>query len=277
MSERKVLNKYYPPNFDPSRIPKRVIPKDPQHVVRLMTPYSMRCNTCGEYIYKGRKFNARKETVENEHYLSIKIYRFYIRCPMCAAEITYKTDPRNADYQAEHGATRNFEPWRQEQRDGEEARTRRLLEEMNNPMRALENKTFDSKRDLDLAEGLDELRTVNARLDQVDTDRLFVDLSEQAEAERRQKAMNAQREAEADEALVKKLFSKRSSSSHPAGWEDDREAVIVNEEEEEVIEEVGEIKPIEATVLIPKIVTPKPVTSKKTSADLGIILKRRKQ
>lgn len=39
----------------------------------------MRCATCGEYIYKGKKFNARKEDVENEDYLGIRIYRFYIK------------------------------------------------------------------------------------------------------------------------------------------------------------------------------------------------------
>lgn len=36
-------------------------------------------------------------------YLTIKIYRFYIRCPRCSAEITFKTDPKNADYVCEHG------------------------------------------------------------------------------------------------------------------------------------------------------------------------------
>lgn len=95
MSERKVLNKYFPPDFDPSKIKRRKQPRDAQQVVRLMAPFSMRCNTCGEYIYKGRKFNARKETVLGETYYGIKIFRFYIKCTRCSAEITFKTDPKN--------------------------------------------------------------------------------------------------------------------------------------------------------------------------------------
>lgn len=45
-----------------------------------------RCNTCGEYIYKGKKFNARKETVEGEDYFGIKIFRFYIKWYACARQ-----------------------------------------------------------------------------------------------------------------------------------------------------------------------------------------------
>lgn len=50
--------------------------------------------TCGEYIYKGKKFNGRKETVQGEEYYGIKIFRFYIKCTGCSAEITFKTDPK---------------------------------------------------------------------------------------------------------------------------------------------------------------------------------------
>lgn len=52
--------------------------------VRLMAPFSMRCSRCGEYIYKGKKFNARKETAVGHEYMGIKVFRFYIvSCDGC--------------------------------------------------------------------------------------------------------------------------------------------------------------------------------------------------
>ncbi len=36
-----VLNKYFPPDFDPDLIPRRKGPKNSQQVVRLMAPFSM--------------------------------------------------------------------------------------------------------------------------------------------------------------------------------------------------------------------------------------------
>src|SRR6267142_2790441 len=73
---------------------------------------------------------------------------------LCSAEITFKTDPMNTDYAAEHGASRNFEPWREEQAVEEEDRLAKLEEEENNPMKALENRTVDSKREMDVLDAL---------------------------------------------------------------------------------------------------------------------------
>ena len=174
MSERKVLSKYYPPDFDPAAItrtrgPKPTGPK--VQTVRLMAPFGMKCTACGEYIYKGRKFNARKETTDEKYY-SIAIFRFYIRCTRCSAEITFKTDPKNMDYECEKGAKRNFEPWRlgdAKVEETEEERLDRLEEEekQQDAMGVLEGKMVDAKREMQIADALDEIRTRNARNERI--------------------------------------------------------------------------------------------------------------
>lgn len=42
LSAFSASQKYYPPDFDPSKIPKLKLPKDRQYVVRLMAPFNMR-------------------------------------------------------------------------------------------------------------------------------------------------------------------------------------------------------------------------------------------
>ncbi|KAI0119647.1 DUF572-domain-containing protein [Daldinia grandis] len=194
MSERKVLTKYYPPDFDPSQIkrvkgPKNAGPK--VQTVRLAAPFSMKCTTCGEYIYKGRKFNARKETPLDEKYLGIQIFRFYIRCTRCSGQITFKTDPKNQDYACESGAKRSTEPWRVGIDETDEERLDRLEkeEEERNAMVELEAKTVDAKREMAVADALDEIRTRNARLERANQDGVEVGVALPAdnEAERQEK------------------------------------------------------------------------------------------
>ncbi|KAL1891543.1 Pre-mRNA-splicing factor cwf16 [Sporothrix stenoceras] len=190
MSERKVLSKYYPPDFDPSALARKSSNKKKNgqpagpamQTVRLMAPMSMRCTRCGEYIYKGRKFNARKETPLDEKYLGIQVYRFYIRCTRCSGEIIFKTDPKNQDYTLVSGAKRNVEAWRhatqEEQEETDEQRLDRLEAEEaeangeaaleQNRMEELEAKTLEAKREMEVADALDEIRTRNARIARAD-------------------------------------------------------------------------------------------------------------
>ncbi|ALC42718.1 CG8435 [Drosophila busckii] len=200
MSERKVLNKYYPPDFDPSKIPRMKLAKNRQYTVRLMAPFNMRCKTCGEYIYKGKKFNARKEDVENETYLGIRIYRFYIKCTRCLQEISFKTDPQNTDYEIEAGATRNFMALKlaEEQARREERELRE--EEANNPMKLLENRTQQSRNEIEMLESLEELRDLNRRQQTVDYTTMLEQFNPvETETER------LEREEREDEALVKSI------------------------------------------------------------------------
>ncbi|KAM5238033.1 splicing factor YJU2 [Ctenodactylus gundi] len=208
MSERKVLNKYYPPDFDPSKIPKLKLPKDRQYVVRLMAPFNMRCKTCGEYIYKGKKFNARKETVQNEAYLGLPIFRFYIKCTRCLAEITFKTDPENTDYSMEHGATRNFQAEKLLEEEERRVQKEREDEELNNPMKVLENRTKDSKLEMEVLENLQELKDLNQRQAHVDFEAMLRQHRLSAEELRRRQQEEDEREAAAllEEARRRRLL-----------------------------------------------------------------------
>lgn len=214
MSERKVLNKYYPPDFDPSKIPKLKLPKDRQYVVRLMAPFNMRCKTCGEYIYKGKKFNARKETVMNELYMGLPIFRFYIKCTRCLAEITFKTDPENTDYAMEHGATRNFQAEKLIEEEEKKIQKDREEEELNNPMKVLENRTRDSKMEMEVLENLQELKELNQRQARVDFEGMidqYRDL-EQREREREKEEDERETKEMLERALVKRLRDSDSDS-----------------------------------------------------------------
>jgi rubredoxin len=190
MADRKTINKYYPPDFDPSKLsrkaPKNAHSSTSLATVRLMSPFSMRCTTCGEYIYKGKKFNARKQPTGETYLNSIKIIRFYIRCPRCGGEIKFKTDPKNADYVTESGAERNLEPWRDREKEEEtvEDRLIRLEEEerqakedeenggkkrreQEDAFKELEAKVDQAKREMEIQDELEDLRMRNARHDEI--------------------------------------------------------------------------------------------------------------
>lgn len=88
-------------------------------------------------------------------------------------EISFKTDPRNTDYEIEAGATRNFMALKLAeelaQREEEEAKE----EEANNPMKLLENRTKQSKNEIELLESLEELKDLNKRQQAVDYDTML--------------------------------------------------------------------------------------------------------
>jgi len=128
-----------------------------------MAPCNMRCTTCGEYIYKGRKFNSRKEDVDDMNHLGLRIYRFYIKCTACLSEISFRTDPANTDYVLEAGATRNFEALSKAEKQAELDEKAYQEEIKLNPMKLLEERTEQSKNEMERMEALEELHELNKR------------------------------------------------------------------------------------------------------------------
>ncbi|KAI3686052.1 hypothetical protein L1987_79722 [Smallanthus sonchifolius] len=118
---------------------------------------SILCSTCGNYIYKGTKFNSHEENFIGETYLGIQIFKIYLKCTKCSAEITMMTDPQNSDYVVETGVARNFEPWRAEDEVGVEEKRKRDAEEMGD---GEENRTLDLKREMDILSAFDEMKSM---------------------------------------------------------------------------------------------------------------------
>ena len=54
MGERKVISKYYPPDFDPAKVPRGKRAELNMLKVRMMLPMSIRCGTCGTFMAKVR-------------------------------------------------------------------------------------------------------------------------------------------------------------------------------------------------------------------------------
>ena len=161
-------------------------------------------------MYRGKKFNSRKEDMPGEDYMGIRKFRFYIKCSVCSAEITFCTDPKNSDYECESGALRNFEMWRENDKIVEEDEKVRQEEDKIDAMKALENRTLDSKVEMDVLDALDEIQAINQRHERVDTNAVLDSLFERTAASAVDRTILASGVTQADEELIKSIKFKNA-------------------------------------------------------------------
>jgi hypothetical protein len=134
MADRKTIQKYYPANFDPSKIIRNrstVSKRNP--VVNFACPFrSIRRIFCSAYTTKGTVFRSTPKHISEEIYLGVKSVRLHPNCPHCRTEIIIETDPKNMDYRIVSGAKRGYEAWRDGERAGgtEDKRLDRLKHEI---------------------------------------------------------------------------------------------------------------------------------------------------
>lgn len=122
MGERKGVNKYYPPDFDPAKHhsingywnthPLRERARKLSQgilIIRFEMPYNIWCDGCKNHIGMGVRYNAEKKKVGN--YYTTPIYRFRMKCHLCVNYIEMQTDPATCDYVIVSGAARKEERW----------------------------------------------------------------------------------------------------------------------------------------------------------------------
>lgn len=178
MADGKVMQKYYPPDFDPEDLRKH---KDVLRAagrgrggkrrrggkmmeMRMMFPFSLQCENCRDFVLVGTKFNSKVERIRGEDYLGIALWRFYGRCPHCRNPITFRTDPKNTDYVLETGGVRTGDANRDIKLAEEAIEKAKEEEAAGDAAKALELKSYSTTEELKTLEALDELRRINRRL-----------------------------------------------------------------------------------------------------------------
>jgi hypothetical protein len=247
MGDRKVTNKYIPADFDPKLIPrgKKLSAKDGTVPVRMMLPFSIQCSTCNTFMYRGRKFNSKKEPVGGSEgrYLGIQRWRFYIKCTHCSRPVTFLTDPKNADYEMESGASRNYEVYKDKEQTEETAAADKEQEETEDPMKALENRVLDSQREMADLDNLEEIKAMNARHAKLGAG--TEGFGAEADAILRLREAKAAADMEhsdvltaEDEALVQSIqFGKKTKEIRRLDEEDERQHEQKRKEESRLLEE----------------------------------------
>lgn len=122
MAERKQVNRYYPPDFDPAKHksinkyrnshPLRERAKKLSQgilVIRFEMPYNIWCGGCGNHVGMGVRYNAEKKKVGK--YYTTPIFEFKMKCHLCDNYIVMETDPKNFDYTITSGAQRKNQKW----------------------------------------------------------------------------------------------------------------------------------------------------------------------
>ncbi|CAO3564462.1 unnamed protein product [Mortierella alpina] len=107
MADRKATNKYYPPDWDPSKGQSKEA--GPGHsIVRFELPYNIWCNGCNKPIGMGVRYNAEKKKIGN--YYSTAILSFRMKCHLCDNWFEIQTDPKvHAAYVVTAGARKKVE------------------------------------------------------------------------------------------------------------------------------------------------------------------------
>ncbi|XP_060559881.1 coiled-coil domain-containing protein 130 homolog, partial [Ruditapes philippinarum] len=121
MGERKGVNKYYPPDWDPSKGSiNNYVGQHPLRdrarklgqgilIIRFEMPYNIWCGGCNSHIGMGVRYNAEKSKAGM--YYTTPIYKFRMKCHLCNNHFEIQTDPKNHDYVILEGARRKEQRW----------------------------------------------------------------------------------------------------------------------------------------------------------------------
>lgn len=141
--------------------------------------------------------------------MGIPIERFYFKCTNCEAEFIIQTDPKNSDYAVVSGATRNSVLWKNERQLELEDKAKAEAAENMDAIQELENRTEESKREMDIYDALDLLQAKQRKTMNADPEEaLEVIRKREREKEKEEKRKQIE-DDENDEKELRELLKKK--------------------------------------------------------------------
>ncbi|ESO94507.1 hypothetical protein LOTGIDRAFT_161207 [Lottia gigantea] len=209
MAERKSVNKYYPPDWDPTKgsVNKHV----GQHplrdrakkikqgilVIRFEMPYNIWCGGCNAHIGMGVRYNAEKS--KHGNYYSTPIYKFRMKCHLCDNYFEIQTDPQNHDYVILSGARRKEQRWDPKENGQIETEDKRTQKKMaTDAMFKLEHGSNDQEK------GKKSIMTLSQLEDRMDSYKDDYILNKIARNKFREEKETIREKLESDRALLAK-------------------------------------------------------------------------
>ncbi|MES1907847.1 MAG: hypothetical protein MHM6MM_000885 [Cercozoa sp. M6MM] len=237
MSERKVISKYYPVDFDPSKLARKPSFKNQDIVVRMMTPFGIQCNTCASFIGRNTKFNMKLEYIQGADYLgAVRRYRFFFRCKVCKADIVFATDPENCDYVMERGGHRLAELWSKRHVLAEKEKQEELDEQERDALLKFQKRTEAHKRELEFMDEIEMLRDRSRKARSLTMDQLVASLrsDEQADKTAAPKTEEELRLQDAEQARMKLRAIRQKRLRPDAGFQESDNKDAQNNENEKI-------------------------------------------
>ncbi|PVU94769.1 hypothetical protein BB561_002270 [Smittium simulii] len=168
MAERKAQNKYYPPDWEPSKGSiNKYVGQHPLRdrarklhegilIIRFEMPFNIWCNGC-------IRFNAQKKKIGN--YFSTPILSFKMKCCFCSSWFEIHTDPKNQKYIVVSGAYKKNEEYSD---DSDNPLSKKELEKINKRKMTdnifkLEKKLEDKKRAAEQAKRIMEMQIISSK------------------------------------------------------------------------------------------------------------------
>ncbi|KAH6587722.1 hypothetical protein BASA50_011326 [Batrachochytrium salamandrivorans] len=172
MADRRATNKYYPPDWDPSKGSiNTFVGQHPLRdrarkldqgilIVRFELPYNIWCLHCNKHVGMGVRYNAEKKKVGM--YFSTPIFSFRMKCHLCNGWIEIHTDPENTEYKIISGARKREEAYDPEDIGlillQDKAVTEKLTDD---PFYKLEHGELDKKRGAEAAPRITTLQDLS--------------------------------------------------------------------------------------------------------------------